>query len=289
MGPDLAWRWEVARRVAAAYGPAPRVAVLAVAGSVGAGWADRWSDLELDCYWVDAPTDDDRRAPIEGAGGELEAFWEYDDTDREWSEDYRVDGLGVTVSNFTVATVDDFVGAVVDEADTDPVKHYRMAAIQRARPVRGGARLEEWKRRADRFPDRLVAALVGEALGPEMLSGWAAREALAERGDTVAIHGLLSRIEQSTVQVLLALNRTYRPHRLLKWQRRLVDGLSVAPAGLDELLASLWSPSWAVGFEAAERLLADTMDLVERHTPLVLDELRAAVAERRRPLEPPLS
>ncbi|HLH99980.1 MAG TPA: DUF4037 domain-containing protein [Acidimicrobiales bacterium] len=286
-GADLAWRWAIAERIAAAYGPAPRLAVLAVAGSVGTGWADRWSDLELDCYWLDPPTDDQRRAPVEQVGGRIEAFWEYDETDREWSEDYRVDGLGVTVSNFTVATMDEFLRDVVEEADTDRVKHYRLAAVQRARPVRGSSQLAAWRQKAAGFPDRLVAALVTEALAPEILAGWAAREVLAERGDTAALHALLSHIEQSVLGALLALNRTYRPHRILKWQRRMVDELSVAPAGLAQLLADLWAPSWEIALGAAERLLLDTADLAERHAPVQLGELRQAVAERRRPLDPP--
>jgi hypothetical protein len=41
----------VAGRAAGAYAPNRRLAVLAVAGSVGSGLADRFSDLELDCYW----------------------------------------------------------------------------------------------------------------------------------------------------------------------------------------------------------------------------------------------
>jgi hypothetical protein len=81
-------------------------AALAVAGSVGAGIADRFSDLELDCYWVRPPTDADRVAPVHALGGELAAFWGYDQDDKEWSEDYRVGELDITVSNFLAGTVE---------------------------------------------------------------------------------------------------------------------------------------------------------------------------------------
>jgi hypothetical protein len=57
-----AWRMAVARRAAAGYGENPGLAALAVAGSVGAGVADRFSDLELDCYWFRPPTEADRLA-----------------------------------------------------------------------------------------------------------------------------------------------------------------------------------------------------------------------------------
>ena len=44
-----AWRLEQAERAARAYTSDEKLAALAVAGSVGTGLADRFSDLELDC------------------------------------------------------------------------------------------------------------------------------------------------------------------------------------------------------------------------------------------------
>ena len=59
-----AWRMAIARRAAAGgYEGNRNVAALAVAGSVGAGLADRFSDLELDCYWVRPPASAERLAP----------------------------------------------------------------------------------------------------------------------------------------------------------------------------------------------------------------------------------
>lgn len=57
----------MAERAAAAYAGNGKLAALAVAGSVGAGLADRFSDLELDCYWPSPPGD--RTGPISGLGG----------------------------------------------------------------------------------------------------------------------------------------------------------------------------------------------------------------------------
>ncbi len=230
---DVAWRLSLAKRVADAYRSNGRLAALTVAGSVGAGLADRWSDLELDCYWFGAPTDRDRRDPIERVGGDLQAFWEYDVSDQEWSEDYRLGALQVTVSNFTVDSVDRFLDAVVVDADTDLVKHMRLAAIQRCQPLLGAELAGAWRSRAAQYPDRLVDVMVESSLTPGVLAGWPAREALADRGDHIAIHGLLTGIEQAVLAAVLALNRTYRPHRLPKWQRSLIAELlgDARPAG----------------------------------------------------------
>ena len=142
----------VAERAAAEYAGNGKLAALAVAGSVGAGLADRFSDLELDCYWSSPPSDADRTGPIGALGGELTDLWDYDESDREWSEDYLLGDLGVTVSNFTIGTIEQFVDDVVRRADTDPVKHMRLAALQRSRPLLGGDLITSWRARAESLP-----------------------------------------------------------------------------------------------------------------------------------------
>ncbi len=47
----VVWRMAVAGQAAAGYAGNPGLAAVAVAGSVGAGLADQFSDLELNCYW----------------------------------------------------------------------------------------------------------------------------------------------------------------------------------------------------------------------------------------------
>jgi len=114
-----AWRLGVAERAAGVYAGNRNLAALAAAGSVGAGIADRFSDLELDCYWVRPPANADRLAPVRALDGELTTLWDYDQDEQEWSEDYLVGGLGVTVSNFLVSSVEQFLDDVLVRASTD--------------------------------------------------------------------------------------------------------------------------------------------------------------------------
>jgi hypothetical protein len=69
---------------------------------------------------------------------------------------------------------------VVRRADTDPVKHMRLAALQRSRPLLGGDLITGWRARADRFPGALATALLQQALTEEVLTGWQARDALED-------------------------------------------------------------------------------------------------------------
>jgi hypothetical protein len=277
----------LAERAAQAYAGNGKLAALTVAGSVGAGLADRFSDLELDCYWFSAPGDLDRTGPIHALGGVLTALWDYDQDEEEWSEDYRLGELDVTVSNFLTGTIERFLDDVLLHADTDPVKHMRLAAIQRSCPLLGAEIIAAWRARAAGYPDTLVAAQVERSLNPEVLTGWAAREALVSRGDDLAVRDLLTRIGRAMFDVVLALNRVYLPHRQVKWQRYLLTGLDVAPGRFAERLQLLSAGGTAEALETAEALLTETVLLAETRTDAAISSFREALAERRRVLDPP--
>lgn len=238
-----AWRLALAERAARVYASNHKLAALTAAGSVGTGLADRFSDLELDCYWFDPPSDGDRSGPIHVLGGELEVLWDYDQDEQEWSDDYRLGDLGVTVSSFLVSTIDRFIGDVVLRADTDPVKHMRMAALCRCRPLHGPELISSWRARAAVYPGTLVAAMVERSLSPDVLEGWANREALASRGDDLAVQDLLGRAGHAVFSAVLAVNGVYAPHRMVKWQSHLTGELGVMPERFADRLHRLWTSS----------------------------------------------
>ena len=285
--PHAAWRMAVARQAAAAYTDNPKLAGLTVSGSVGAGLADRFSDLELDCYWSQAPTDLDRSGPVEALGGKLTKLWDYDADEEEWSDDFQLNELGVTVSNFLTSTIDRWLDGVIRHADTDLVKHMRLAALQRSQVLVGESLIESWRAHAAKYPDRLVTIMVEQALDPTVLGGWGTRAALVSRGDDLAAQALLSRVGYAVAGTVLALNRVYLPHRQLKWQRHLLAGLAVAPDQLNDRLDALTSRPAGDAIQAAELLLADTVQLAETHSDADLADFRAELTEARPALDPP--
>lgn len=282
-----AWRMTVAGQAAEGYSGNPGLAALAVAGSVGAGLADQFSDLELDCYWFRPPTDGERLAPVRSLGGELTALWDYDQDDEEWSEDYRAGGLDITVSNFLVSSAERFLDDVILRASTDPVRHMRLAALQRSRPLLGAELMASWRARAGAFPGTVVTALVEQALSPEVLRGWSAREALVSRGDGLAAGALLASAGHAVVRVVLALNRVYLPHRQLKWQRHLIAGLGLVPERLAERLEAMSVGPLGDGIRTAEALLAEIAALAEAHSGADISDFREVLLERRQAIGPP--
>lgn len=281
-----AWRLAVAAQAARAYASNGKLAALAAAGSVGAGLADRFSDLELDCCWVDPPGDLDRSCPVHVLGGDLEALWDYDPDEQERSDEYRLGDLAVTVSSFLVRTIDRFIGDVVLRTDTDPVKHMRMAALHRCRPLHGPELISAWRARAV-YPDTLVVAVVERSLRADVLQGWAAREALASRGDDLAVQDLLSRAGHAVFGAVLALNGVYSPHLVVKWQSHLISELDVMPEHFAERLHLLGTGANAQALREAETLLADTVQLVQARTDADISSFCEELSQRRRAVDPP--
>lgn len=259
---------------------------MTAAGPAGTGLADRFSDLELDCYWFDPPGDLDRSGPVHVLGGELEALWDYDPDEEERSDDCRPGELGVTVSSFLVSTIDRFVDDVVLRTGTDPVRHMRLAALHRCRPLHGPELISAWQARAG-YPDTLVAAVVERSLRADVLTGWAAREALASRGDDLAVQDLLTRAGHAVFATVLALNGVYSPHRAAKWQSHLISEPGVLPGHFAERPGRLGTSGNAQALREAETLLADTVQLVKTHTDAGISSFCEELSQRRRAVDPP--
>ena len=55
--------------------------------------------------------------------------------------------------DFLTGTIERFgFDQVVEHADTDPVKHMRLAALQRSRPLLGAELMVSWRSRACGYP-----------------------------------------------------------------------------------------------------------------------------------------
>jgi len=274
-------RLGIARRLSDAYGAKSKVAALSVTGSVGAGLADAYSDLELDCYWQDPPTDTDRSVPKADLGANELVLWPYDADDEEWSDDFVLDGVSVCVSGFLVASIDRFIDDVISEADTDLVKQLRLSALRRSVPLIGNEQLESWRARIADYPDALMSAMVTKALDPQRLPCWGSRRALVSRGDWFAIHELLVRAERMVLTSLFALNRTFISHPLFKWQEAAIANFTIAPADIAARLDALWEEPALTSLNEVRGLLLEVGELAHQHAAFDQRLLAATLNEQR--------
>jgi predicted nucleotidyltransferase len=280
------WRLDLARRVGAAYAADRAVAAVYVAGSVARGWADRYSDVELDVYWHEPPSDAQRLRAIERAGALIDVNWAQTPSAREyrailqqlhghvsqlwphegseWSEHFYVQGVNLGVSAFLVATLNGWIEDVVDRLDTDDEKHMRIAAVQHAVPLHGEEQIARWQA-AIRFPDRLGRALVAEQLAID--EAWWQCDMLAGRQALIPLADLLSAMARRVLRILLAVNRLFLPDPRFKWADRLMGQMAVAPTDLSHRLRWVFRAEPAAAVAELQRLMQEVLDLVDVHMP----------------------
>jgi hypothetical protein len=274
------WRLALAQQIGRAYAVNPKVEVIILAGSTVRGMADRHSDIELDVFWKEPPTDEDRQAAIERAGGDIIIYWDY--TDDEWGEVYAVNGFKLDMSGFLSETVDRYLSELIEHSHVTELNQLLIAAVQHGVLIgdRGATRLAAWQAKAASFPDELACALIQSYLQVE--GPWTARHALAERGDWLILNGQFCQIERKLVGMLLGLNRIYLPHPDFKWAEALIAAMRYAPANFAARLRQVFRPELLDGIQQLESLIDETFDLLETHLPqLDLTEKRHDFLKRR--------
>jgi hypothetical protein len=272
-------RLALAHKIAPAYVADPRVCAVAVTGSVSRGRADRYSDIELGVFWAAVPTDDERRAAVARAGGDLWHVFPYDEHAEEWGEDYYVAGVKIDAGSATVGSVERRLSDVVDRHDAALSKQHLAAALQHAVSLHGAPLIERWQQRIASYPEELARAMVRQHLrfnpiwGPEML---------AERGELLELHAYLASAGRKILAVLLGLNRIYHPGH--KWVNYLIGEMTIAPPGLARRLRQMFLVEPSKGVELYRELTEELFGLVEQHLPDVDTAAAKAFFRHRRPL-----
>jgi hypothetical protein len=261
MNEAIAKRAALAERVALAYAANSKVRAVLLAGSVARGIADRFSDIEIDVFWAEPPTDEDRTAPIERSGWEL--LYRHVD-ENEWADGFFIEGIKVDTSQFLASTLDRWLDDTLVRADVEPEYQVRITAIQHGRPLHGAELIERWRAKVAVYPEALAHAMVAEHLHfrPRYLL-----EMLAARDDVLILHQDLVAAEQSILSVLMGVNRMYAPHPYHKWLDWEVAQLAIAPPDLNRRLRRILGDEPRAAVREIHALIGEVFALVERHLP----------------------
>lgn len=256
---------QLAATLASAYDDTGKVAAVVLAGSVGRGRADSYSDVELDVYWSEPPRREDRRAAIATAGGTVTAFWDFAPEEGEWAEEFTVDGHRIGVSGFEAAWTDRLITNVIDGPDPQPLWQMRLAAIRDGVTLVDHGVLDGWRERIDRYPPELAQAVISYYLDPARLGSWHQRFALLARDDRVRLRGLTTSIPVIILGALCGLNRVFVEHQDFKWAAATIEGLAIAPDDLRNRLWQACDQNLAAAVSTLDRLLVETLDLIDQH------------------------
>jgi predicted nucleotidyltransferase len=271
--PAVARRIVLAQRAAVAYQANPKVAAVLIAGSVARGLADDDSDIELDVYWSSAPDEADREAAVEAAGW-TRSYGEVDEV--EWADGYLVDGVKVDTSGFLTSTIDGYLDAALDRADTETELQVRITALLHGRSLHGHDLIQAWRTRCAVYPPALARAMVEMGLDLRPRHRLAM---LAARGDVLLLHRDLVDNLQGVLDALFGLNRIFTPHPFHKWLAWEATLLPFTPTDLvGRLRRTLVAPP-AEAVDLISLLVDDTFHLAEEHLPQIdLTSARASYA-----------
>ncbi|HLT61311.1 MAG TPA: hypothetical protein VK020_08975 [Microlunatus sp.] len=261
-------RSDAVRQLANQYVATGAVAAVVLAGSLGRGRDDVFSDVELDVYWARPPTDDQRREPAAALGGEITRLWPYDADDAEWSEEVRVLGVDVTVSGFHADEIDRWIASPADPSGPNLLRQLRISAILEGTVLYGEPVVAAW-RRAAAYPRSLAVATASCYLDPGRLGRWRLWPALVRRDDLVMLHRAVSDLAEVLLGVLCALNRVHVEHPSFKWAGHLTDRFDRAPADFGARLFAGLSTDPRGAAPDLHALLAETVELVAADLPEV--------------------
>ena len=276
-------RFALAKQIADAYASSPNARVVMVAGSVGRGSADRYSDLEVDVYYAKPPTEAERIAAVERCGGTVELLAQ---DEVEWEEKMSIGGFHAHTSTFLVATMEQYLREVVDRCALAPEAQTRLFSLQYGVTVKGENQVERWRKKAAAYPDGLQRAMLEQNLRFGRFAYEA--EMLAARDDLLALYEIFVETGRQLLGALLAVNRIYLPTpSSLKSMDETISLLSIKPTDLLERLKRSFrlEPAAAVG--VLEALIEEVLALVDaRVVEFDTEPYRADLARRRSAYSP---
>ena len=252
------WRLDLAKKMAAAYVENPKTRVVMVAGSTGRGTADAFSDIEIDVYYTEPPTEEERIAAVRRCGAELVSLGEV-----EWEEQMDFSGFPAATSTFLVSTMERFITRVVDQGDPDTDAQMRLYSVQHAIPVFDEDQAKAWQERADVYPDGLVTAMLDENLRFRFFRNV---DMILARNDAVALYDGIVEVQKRLLRALLGLNRIYLPiPDPIKRLDEIIDEIQVKPDDLSNRLREILHVDGPRGIDELEHLIEEVFGLVAEH------------------------
>jgi len=249
-------------------------------GSAAEGTADWHSDLDLISYHDRMPAAARIDAVLAALGatrlGEI-APW----TEAGYSPRYDLAGLEIQAGHMTVAAWEARLDEVLGEVKPDEPWQKVLAHYQDAIPLAGAGLIESWKARIAVYPEGWSRAMVEHNL--KLFPIWSVYEQVASRDATLWTQEMLVAGAQRVLGMLAGLNRVYWSPFQFKRAHSFEARLGWKPPNLADRIDALFAGDSRAAGEGLESLVAETLDLVDRHLPEIdTSGLRAAIGRRHR-------
>jgi hypothetical protein len=254
----------LAERVAAGYVTHTEPRAILLTGSAAEGLSDLFSDLDLIVYYDNLPFPDQlaaartsvmatevRTLPGQGVDGFIDEF--------------VILGITCQVAHLTVAAWERDMASVLDACEPATVVEKALAGLLDGTPLHGREVIERWQARAADYPDRLARANVEHHL--RLFPLWMVAERLLARDATIFFYQMLVESSLNLLGILAGLNRRYFSSFQFKRLHQFASTLPFAPERLADRLDTAFALDPPAAGIAMERLVDETLALVDAHMP----------------------
>jgi hypothetical protein len=255
---------DIAIKMASIYQQNPKVEAVLLAGSVSRGWEDKHSDIELNVFWSDPPTDEDRMHPIQIINGSVIDFHPFEE--EEWAESYLTpENVKLEISSFLTSTAETWVNHVVNEFEIDYGKQCMVSSIYYGQSLYGDQVINLLKNKVQIYPDELAEKIIEDNLA--LWYRWNNRKALLDRKDWLMLYDLMGAVQKKLMGTLFGLNKLYIHHPSFKWIHKYSEIFTIQPKNMDERFSAIFLGDVHHSVQDLEHLIQEVFLLVEKHYP----------------------
>ncbi len=252
------WRIEFAKQLVPSILAYGGIKAVVIAGSVARGTADEYSDIEIPIFWQRLPSKATRLAVTEALKADF--IYGYDGPANE--DQLLIHGVQVDLWHITQKRQEAVIRAVLNDFRTDLGSLNALDTIRSCIPLFGGPIVQDWKRRAQAYPEELAKKII-----QQHIASFSTAELFlfAERNHPTAFYAQLSFLQQEVFLVLLALNRSYFP--TFKWLYASLEKMKVKPESISRRFRGAFTLPYMEAAFDLKALLEDTLHLVEGQFP----------------------
>jgi hypothetical protein len=255
----------VAKRFAATYVEHTRPGAILLTGSAATGDSDEYSDIDLIIYHAQLPADEELAAARKSAGVDEILFVGGDRSAGRYQETYLIDGIECQVGHVTTGVWERDLARVLEDFDATSPSQKAIDGLLHGIPLHDGGLISRWQERAQAYPDGLARAMVLTHL--RFVPIWRFQNRLWTRDACIWYHQILVEGSQNLLAVLAGINRLYFSPFQFKRMYAFVARMQIAPDRLADRLDALFGSEPATAVADLERLVTETVELVQVHLP----------------------
>jgi hypothetical protein len=260
------WRIELAAELAPTYAARDGIELIVLGGSPTRGLADAFSDLDIVVYWDEIDVPWIERVPLADTAGERKALRQMGTGD-VYLEQYYFGPLKVDFGHVTLGLWQEIVESVVERHETDASAQKTLAGFLAGIPLHGQPLYEQWTRRIGVYPPPLAVKMVREHLrfivrGCLLNQGY-------RRGDLLFYVDGLCQMLKNLLGIWAGLNRVYLSTAEPRWLADELQRMEILPDDAWRRMQAVLTGRAEEAVEMLDRLIIDTLDLVDEHMPEV--------------------